>query len=987
MLASRQSFVAYDKHSLIVRGERVLLLSGEFHPFRLPSPGLWLDIFQKIRATGFTCVSFYVDWALLEAEQGHFRMEGVFALEEFFDAAMEAGIYLIARPGPYINAETSGGGFPGWLSRLRGKLRTSDQDYLDAITPYMRTIGEIIARAQIHNGGPVILFQPENEYTLCYDGPTYTQVNNYTLNTPSLSCLDKDYMAYVQEVYRNAGIEVPFIVNDAHPVGGFAPNTGTGAADIYSFDYYPLGLEPGASDSSDWSSLRNPLLTYNITTHEQMSGDTPFSISEYQGGTTDRWGGVGAEAQAALINHEFARVFYKLNYGMHITIQNLYMMFGGTNWGNLGHPSGYTSYDFGAAIAENRLVTREVYSELKLQANSLLASPIYLTMTPENATLGVYTDRTDLQVIRLSEDLTAFYIVHHHDLASRDSSNYTLNVRTSLGSLTIPQLGGTLVLNGRDAKIHSVDYDLNGIKLIYSTAEIFTWKCSANRTILILYGDESETHEFAVLASLGLPVHVEGNRPKVKQIGLSTVVQWRVSQTRGVITFGRLEIHLVSRNMAYNYWVIGLPGPEPIGRFASAARAHEAVIVRAGYLLRTAEIIDDVLHLTGDINATTSVEVISTPSPVSQLVFNGEKVRTQAKHGRLVGEIRYKSPKILLPDLASLSWRYMDALPEVKENYNDQAWTVCNHTGSNNPRSLSTPTSLYASDYGYHAGSLIYRGHFIAGGSESTVDLLLEGGYGFGYSVWLNSTYLGSWPGSSEDMFHNQTLHFPANLTVGSPYVLTVLMDHMGLDQMFPASPQYMKDPRGILDYGLSSREKSAISWKVTGNLGGEHYRDWTRGPLNEGATFPERHGYHLPHAPLSQFEERSPFEEVLPMSVGFYATTFNLSLPAGYDVPLSITFKNETAAPAKFRAVFYVNGWQFGKYVNNIGPQTRFPVPEGILNYSGENSMALILWSQEQEPFSLPGLSLMVDTVIQSGYRKPALVKGATYTRQSQVY
>ncbi|KAL3431424.1 glycoside hydrolase superfamily [Aspergillus tetrazonus] len=857
----------------------------EFHHFRLRSPGLWLDIFQKIRATGFTCVSFYVDWALLEGEQGHFRMEDVFALEEFFDAAMVAGIYLIAH-----------------------------QDYLDAITPYMRTIGEIIARAQIHNGGPVILFQPENEYTLCYDGPTYTQVNNYTLNTPSLLCLDKDYMAYVQEVYRNAGIEVPFIVNDAHPVGGFAPNTGTGAADIYSFDYYPLGLGPGASDSSDWSSLWSPLLTYNITAHEQMSGDTPFSISEYQRRTTDRWGGVGAEAQAALINHEFARVFYKLNYGMHIAIQNLYM------WLHL--------LRLGAAISENRLVTREVYSELKLQANFLLASPIYLTMMPENAALGVYTDRTDLQVIRLSEDLTAFHIVHHHDLASRDSSYYALNVRTSLGSLTIPH----------------VDYDLDGIKLIYSTAEIFTWKCSSNRTILILYGDESETHEFAVLASLGLPVHVEGDRPKVEQIGPSTVVQWRVSQTRGVIAFSRLEIHLVSRNAAYNYWVIGLTGPGPIGRFASAEGAHEAVIVRAGYLLRTAEIIDDVLHLTGDVNATTSVEVISTPSPVSPLVFNGEKVKTKAKHDWLVGEIRYKSPKILLPDLASLSWGYMDALPEIKGNYNDQAWT-------------------------------------------STVDLLLEGWYGFGYSVWLNSTYLGSWPGSSEDMFHNKTLHFPANLTVGSPYVLTVLMDHMGLDQMFPASPQYTKDPCGILDYGFSSREKSTISWKVAGNLGGEHYHDWTPGPLNEGATFPERHGYHFPHAPLSQFEERSPFEEILPMGVGFYATTFNLSLPAGYDVPLSIAFEIETAAPAKFRAVFYVNGWQFGKYINNIGPQTRFPVPEGILNYSGDNSLALILWSQEQVPFSLPGLSLMVDAVIQSGYKKPTLVKGAIFTTRSQVY
>jgi beta-galactosidase len=243
----RQELVTWDRHSLIVRGERVLILSGEFHPFRLPSPGLWLDIFQKIRAIGFTCVSFYVDWALLEGEPGHIRMDSVFALEEFFKAATEAGVYLIARPGPYINAETSGGGLPGWLSRLKGRVRTSDQDYLNAITPYMHTIGQVISKAQIYHGGPVILFQPENEYTLCYDGPSYTQVNNYTLNTPSLACLDKEYMAYVQHEYRSAGIKVPFIVNDAHPVGNFAPGTGTGEADIYSFDYYPLGLGPGGT--------------------------------------------------------------------------------------------------------------------------------------------------------------------------------------------------------------------------------------------------------------------------------------------------------------------------------------------------------------------------------------------------------------------------------------------------------------------------------------------------------------------------------------------------------------------------------------------------------------------------------------------------------------------------------------------------------------------------------------------------------------------
>lgn len=84
----------------MVRGERILVFSGEYHPFRLPVPGLWLDVFEKVKALGFSAVSFYVDWALLEGEPGVYRASGIFALEPFFEAASQAGIYLIARPGP-----------------------------------------------------------------------------------------------------------------------------------------------------------------------------------------------------------------------------------------------------------------------------------------------------------------------------------------------------------------------------------------------------------------------------------------------------------------------------------------------------------------------------------------------------------------------------------------------------------------------------------------------------------------------------------------------------------------------------------------------------------------------------------------------------------------------------------------------------------------------------------------------------------------------
>lgn len=233
-----QDIVTWDEFSVMVRGERVLFLSGEFHPFRLPSPGLWLDVFQKIKAVGFSGVSFYINWALLEGTPGQFRADGVFALEQFFDAATEAGIYLLARPGPYINSEVSGGGYPGWISRIKGPVRTNATDWIDATRTYINNIGAIISKAQITNGGPIILFQPENEYTLCAAALAGAGLGSIgDLST----CLNHYYMADVEAMWREAGIVLPYLINDALPIGNFVPGSGVGAGDIYGFDGYPLG--------------------------------------------------------------------------------------------------------------------------------------------------------------------------------------------------------------------------------------------------------------------------------------------------------------------------------------------------------------------------------------------------------------------------------------------------------------------------------------------------------------------------------------------------------------------------------------------------------------------------------------------------------------------------------------------------------------------------------------------------------------------------
>ena len=118
--------VTYDNYSFMVDGQRTYLWSGEFHYFRLPSPDLWRDVFQKMRAAGFNATSLYFDWGYHSPAPGVYDFTGVRDVDKVLDMAQEAGLYVIARPGPYINAEVDGGGFPGWLSTKAGNTRTGD---------------------------------------------------------------------------------------------------------------------------------------------------------------------------------------------------------------------------------------------------------------------------------------------------------------------------------------------------------------------------------------------------------------------------------------------------------------------------------------------------------------------------------------------------------------------------------------------------------------------------------------------------------------------------------------------------------------------------------------------------------------------------------------------------------------------------------------------------------------------------------------------
>ena len=415
--------------------------------------------------------------------------------------------------------------------------------------------------------------------------------------------------------------------------------------------------------------------------------------------------------------------------------------------------------------------------------------------------------------------------------------------------------------------------------------------------------------------------------------------------------------------------------------------------------MRSATIDGDTLSVRGDWNSSTTLEIMGVPSSVKKLQINGEDASfTTNNLGWWEARIAYPQLRLAVPDLSGLNWTYVDSLPELSPTYDDSAWPNADHTTTNNTDfPLKTPVSLYGSDYGFHTGVLLFRGHFTADGTEASLRLSTMGGKAFGYSLWLNSTFLGSWGGIDKDAANNATYTLPV-LTAGARYVITLVLDNMGLDENWIVGPDEMKRPRGILAYALLSTTgqpaPATVAWKLTGNLGGEDYADAARGPLNEGGFFAERQGFHLlrPPTAAAPFQTGStPFDGLPVVGARLYTAPLDLRYPAGrFDIPLAFAFTNATAATGgrgRYRAFLYVNGFQFGRYISSIGPQTNFPVPEGILNYDGPNTLALLLWALDPGGAKVPDFYLAVGQPILTGREKVELVDAPAWTARAGAY
>ena len=904
--------VTFDKYSLMINGVRTPIYSGEFEYWRLPSQSLWLDVLEKMKSEGFNAVTIYFNWGFHSPKQGVYDFSGIRNVDKLLKMAQDVGLYVIARPGPYINAETDAGGFPGWLLTQKGRARSSDADYTQSYNEWLDHIDPIIAKHQITNGGNVILYQIENEYTGWKR--------------------DSQYMEDLKNKVKKDGITVPTFHNDkSGPQGTWA--SGKGAPDMYAFDRYP-GL-------GNVGALPN---TFEDPHTKGWGIKSPIFLAELGNGWFDPWAGKGYSYWREQRGTAAENIINKHIIGEGGTIISSYMTYGGTSWGYLPFPGGYTSYDYGAAINEYRQLDDKTAQQKKIGLMLQSVKPIAKTdLVSENTS----SDNTFYLIQRENPDTkTKFYFVRHNKTNSNNDDTYNLPIKTGEIDTTEP-----IRINGQNSKVIIANYNFGKQHLVYSTNEIFTNFSNGSDDVAVVYSGNGDQNKTVLKYDSEPDVKVKTGKVDVKWDDNNKTLSLS-NQFDGLanvqITSNEKSLRLImgSYDQMNNLW--------------EKKTDQGTVLIDGPYLVRTAKSENKTLNLSGDSSKAVEMKVFC-PKDINEITWNGQPLNTKSSFEWEVGSIPgIDQDKVVLPELNN--WRYHDATFEADPKFDDSNWQTANKDSSNSITNFTGKHVLFADDYGFHHGNVWYRGHFNSDGKEKTIKLnAITGNYG-AYSVWLNGHFMGSCEMEKDESKQKDFTIDSSWLEKGKDNIISVLVANMGHDED-GNNKDTQKTARGLIDASVEREGENGadVTWKLQGNINGEDITDTVRGSYNLGGLYGERHGWYLPGFDSSSWKKITLPDQVSSPGVAWYNTDFDLNIPQNYDVPISLKISDDTFGPngAKYRAYIYINGWLYGQYINNAGPQQEFYLPSGLLNEQGHNEISIAVWSLDAQSAKLGKVSL----------------------------
>jgi beta-galactosidase len=168
-------------------GETTLpFFSGSIHYWR-HHPKNWSALVQGAASLGVKAICSYVPWSIHESKRG-FDFGGALDVAKFAETVAGAGLHFIARPGPHINAELTGFGFPdsvltdpaiqaqtaqgtpAWLPappRAFPIPSYASSRFQQRTEEWLESVGAVLAPLR-YPEGPMVAVQLDNEFHLFF---------------------------------------------------------------------------------------------------------------------------------------------------------------------------------------------------------------------------------------------------------------------------------------------------------------------------------------------------------------------------------------------------------------------------------------------------------------------------------------------------------------------------------------------------------------------------------------------------------------------------------------------------------------------------------------------------------------------------------------------------------------------------------------------------------------------------------------------------
>ena len=317
--SSNRSFgISSDGTSLVKDGKPHRVLSGGFHYFRAPHE-TWALRLATLKASGVNAVQTYLAWnwhCPNEFERCDFS--GDRNISHFFRLAQEAGLDVMLRAGPYICAEWDFGGFPAWILRENASIavRSMDPQFIRFVRDWYEIVMPILQPFLYVNGGPVIMVQVENEY------------GSYGSDTA--------YIAYLRDLFRSfLGNDVLLYSTDGN-AAWYVDRSATPGV------YQAVDFGPGTNATASWIAQRT-----NMGKISPIG--PPFNDEMYTGWLPQWFDAFVPDNSIVSVVDETRDIMITSS---NTSSMNLYMFFGGTNFGFMASYTVTTSYDYGAPMNE-----------------------------------------------------------------------------------------------------------------------------------------------------------------------------------------------------------------------------------------------------------------------------------------------------------------------------------------------------------------------------------------------------------------------------------------------------------------------------------------------------------------------------------------------------------------------------------------------------------------------------------------------------------